>query len=560
MRSRKRMLGTAVAVLALLTAACGSDDGDAGDVESTDTAAAPAEEGSDTTAAPAEGEGDEAAAGGTLIVGKSFDLKTLDPGRQFETTGAIIVPAIYDTLLTFVDNDVTTPVPSLAESWEVNDDATEFTFTLRADATFSDGSPVTAEDAAFSLNRVRELKGNGSFLMEGVTAEAIDDATLKLTSEKPNPALPRILPTPTLGILNSEVVIAAGGTADVGADASDTAEESLNTASAGSGPYLLESFSITDETIIVANPDYWGDEPAAFERIVFRNIEAATQAIDIQNGNADIAVDLASDQLSTLRGNDAIEIVETASPAIWFLFANADPAISAVTSTPEFREAVRYGLDYEGILELTGEGSVQAPGVIPTTFLGALDPSKAVVRDVEKATAAVEACGCAGTEIKLEYPSDFTANGLSFGPIAERIKANLDEIGLNISLVPSPIGPALENYRAGTEEMGLWLWNPDYPDPQDYLVFGPGDLVGLRTGWAEGAAPEIEAVADAAATTVDDAERKPLYEEFQELLNVDGPTFPLFQPTIAMVSVKDSVSNVLYHPTLQLDIRGLKPA
>ena len=293
MRSRKRMLGTAVAVLALLTAACGSDDGDAGDVESTDTAAAPAEEGSDTTAAPAESEGDEAAAGGTLIVGKSFDLKTLDPGRQFETTGAIIVPAIYDTLLTFVDNDVTTPVPSLAESWEVNDDATEFTLTMRADATFSDGSPVTAEDAAFSLNRVRELKGNGSFLMEGVTAEAIDDATLKLTSEKPNPALPRILPTPTLAVLNSEVVIAAGGTADVGADASDTAEESLNTASAGSGPYLLESFSVTDETIIVANPDYWGDEPAAFERIVFRNIEAATQAIDIQNGNADIAVDLA---------------------------------------------------------------------------------------------------------------------------------------------------------------------------------------------------------------------------------------------------------------------------
>ncbi len=206
MRHRKRLRSTAIGVLAVLavfTAACGSDDdGGAADVESSDTTAAAGAEESDTTAAA----GETAATGGTLIVGKSFDLKTLDPGRQFETTGAIIVPAIYDTLLTFVDNDVTTPVPSLAESWEVNDDATEFTLTLRADATFSDGSPVTAQDAAFSLNRVRELKGNGSFLMDGVTAEAVDDATLKLTSEKPNPALPRILPTPTLGILNSEVV------------------------------------------------------------------------------------------------------------------------------------------------------------------------------------------------------------------------------------------------------------------------------------------------------------------------------------------------------------------
>ncbi|MDQ3544522.1 MAG: ABC transporter substrate-binding protein [Actinomycetota bacterium] len=513
-----------------------------------------------TAHAVAAGAAPEATGGGTLVVGKSFDLVTMDPGRMFETTGGIIIPAMYDTLLTFENNDVTEPVPSLATTWEVNADATEFTFTLRDDAVFSDGSSVEAADVAFSLNRVRELKGNGSFLMEGVTAEAVDAATVVLTTEAPNPALPRILPTPTLGILNSDVVVENGGTDQPGADVDDAAEEFLNGESAGSGPYVLESFSTTSETVIAANPGYVGSTPATFDRIVFRNSDVTTQAIDVQNGNADIVMDLASDQLSSLREAEGITIDETASPTLWFLFANANPEISEVTSNPDFVEAVRYGLDYAGILELAGEGAVQAPGVIPDTFIGALAPGLAVVRDVPRAQEALARCGCEGTSVQLEYPSDLTVNGLSFGPVAERIVANLDEVGIAVELVPAPVAPALENYRAGTEQMGLWLWNPDYPDPQDYLVFGPGALVGLRAGWPAGAAAEIEAVAEEAGTTVDDATRKPLFEQFQQMLNESGPFFPLFQPTASVVSVTDRVANAAFHPTILLDIRLLAPA
>ena len=203
---------------------------------------------------------------------------------------------------------------------------------------------------------------------------------------------------------------------------------------------------------------------------------------------------------------------------------------------------------------------MQAPGVIPNTFLGALPPDQAVVRDVPRAQEALARCGCEDTTVQLEYPSDLTVNGMAFGPIAERIVANLDEVGISVELVPGPIATALENYRAGNEQMGLWLWNPDYPDPQDYLVFGPGELVGLRAGWPAGAAPEIEAVSQEAATTVDDAARAPLYEQFQQLLNESGPFFPLFQPTASVVSVTDRVANAAFHPTILLDVRLLAPA
>jgi peptide/nickel transport system substrate-binding protein len=245
---------------------------------------------------------------------------------------------------------------------------------------------------------------------------------------------------------------------------------------------------------------------------------------------------------------------------LFFLFANANPEISEVTSNPDFVEAVRYGLDYTGILELAGVDAVQAPGVIPSMFLGTLSPDLALARDLPRAQEALDRCGCADTSVQLEYPSDITVNGLSFGPIAERIAANLGEVGISIELVPGPIATTLENYRAGSEQMGLWLWNPDYPDPQDYLVFAPGELVGLRAGWAAGASPDIEAVSEAAGTTVDDAARAPLFDQFQQMLNESGPFFPLFQPTAAVVSVTDRVANAAFHPTILLDVRLLAPA
>jgi peptide/nickel transport system substrate-binding protein len=110
----------------------------------------------------------------TLVIDKSFDLKTADPGGEFEVSGGIIVHALYDTLLTFEGSDVTKPVPSLAESYQQSADGKSFTFKLRSGVKFSDNTPLTAGDVAFSLNRVRNLKGNPSFLLKRAGLRARD--------------------------------------------------------------------------------------------------------------------------------------------------------------------------------------------------------------------------------------------------------------------------------------------------------------------------------------------------------------------------------------------------
>jgi peptide/nickel transport system substrate-binding protein len=487
--------------------------------------------------------------GKTLVVDTSFDLKTADPGRTYEPTGLIVGKAAYETLLTFDGADVTRPVASLAESYELSKDGKVLTLKLKKGATFSDGSPVTADDVVFSLTRVRDMKGTPSFLLDGVEVARTDDSTITLTSKNANPALPYILPNPALGILNSKVAKEHGATADT----KDKAEQYLNSASAGSGPYTIESFNVSSQVVLKANPKYQGAKPA-YDRVVIRNVEAATQKLNVQRGDSQVALNLSGDQVAGMPAN--LQVEKTPSANVLFLLANQDSKVSGTTTNPKFVEAVRKGVDYAGLLELAGAGSTQAPGVIPSQLLGALPPGQAAKRDVAGAKAALAASGLSNPSVKLEYPSGLTVNGLSFQPLAERIQANLKDVGITVDLQPTPVTTALDNYRNGKEEMGLWYWGPDYPDPSDYLAFLPGGTVGERAGWHKGAAEAIEDAGAKAATAIGDDARRQAYADVQTQLNASGPFVPLIQPGQNIVTAA-TVTGLEYHPVWTVDVADL---
>jgi peptide/nickel transport system substrate-binding protein len=524
------------AVAALGLAACGSNE------PTTDTSGgSPA---SGTAGGPA----------GTLVVDKSFDLKTLDPARLYEPTGLIIARAIYDTLLTFPAGDVTRTEPLIASDMQQSDDAKTYTFTIRDDAKFADGAPVTAKDVVFSLRRVKHVKGSPSFLLDGVSISSPDPKTVVLESETPNAAIPAIAANPALGIVQEKVVRANGGDDSPQAAKKDKAEKFLNTTSAGSGPYELERFSTTTQTSMKANAGYWGEAKPGYKRIIVRNVAAPEQKLNVQRGDSQLALDLSGDQVAGLE--KTLQVQTTPSPNVVFLLANASPKVSAVTSKPEFREAMRKAIDYPRFVELGGRGATQAAGIIPSMFIGALDEGDAPEQDADAAKAAVEEGGLAGKAVKLEYPSDLTLNGLSFAPLAQRIQADLEAVGLKIELAPAPVATALESYRAGKEELGLWYWGPDYPDPADYLVFTPGQLVGLRANWQKGADPELEDLAKQAAATIGD-ERAPLYQDLQRKLNETSPFVPLMQPPSNLVAAK-GVEGLTFNPTWTVDLAALR--
>jgi peptide/nickel transport system substrate-binding protein len=113
------------------------------------------------SAALAQPQAKSAQAAGTLVVDTSFVVQTIDPARMFEPTSQIAVKGMYDTLLTFRGGD-TTPRPWIARSWRVSADAKTFTFNLRRNVRFSDGTPLTSADVVFSYRRLINLKGSPS--------------------------------------------------------------------------------------------------------------------------------------------------------------------------------------------------------------------------------------------------------------------------------------------------------------------------------------------------------------------------------------------------------------
>jgi peptide/nickel transport system substrate-binding protein len=250
----------------------------------------------------------------------------------------------------------------------------------------------------------------------------------------------------------------------------------------------------------------------------------------------------------------------TTQPSTWvfWLFTNNNPEISQATPNRRFQEAVRYALDYPSFVRLAGGGAIQARGVIPSMFLGAL-PRPVVRRDLTRARNALSASGVGSQTFDLEYPSDLTINGVAFATLAQRVQANLKEIGLNVNLAGTPTGTWLDKYRNGKMAFGLSLWGPDYPDPEDYLVFMPGQLVGTRVGWSAGSDSALERLAERTRRTTSDRARAPLYRQLQRRLHQIGPYFPLIQPTQTFAATRD-LGKAVFNPLYSINVREVRAA
>ena len=186
-------------------------------------------------------------------------------------------------------------------------------------------------------------------------------------------------------------------------------------------------------------------------------------------------------------------------------------------------------------------------------------PRPEAVRAVfARAKAALNDSGLGDQEVTLEYPSDLTINGVSFETLAQRIQANLSAVGMNVKLAGSPVGTWLQRYRDGKMAFGLSLWGPDYPDPADYLVFIPGELVGTRVGWPKGADPQLQKMFTSVRVATNEAVRTRLYRSIQQRLNQVGPYFPLMQPTQVFVTTKD-LSGAAFNAVYFVDITKVKP-
>ncbi|MFK7803028.1 MAG: ABC transporter substrate-binding protein [Anaerolineae bacterium] len=493
-----------------------------------------------------------------LVIGHSEVTESYDLAHAFNPTSGIVHRATYDTLVTFPDGDASSIEPNLAASWTTSDDGLAYTFTLRDDVTFSNGDPLTADDVAFSITRLINVKSNPSFLADPITSvEAMDEQTVVITLVEPRPSFLAELVNSAFSVGNDSEVMDAGGTNAEDAATADGAQDFLDQNSVGTGPYILTEWTPQEETVLMRNPNYWGDAPY-FDRIIIVNIpESATQQVALESGDIDLATDLAPDQVNGLESNPALTVFRGQDRWTHFLLMNRDAEIGGPVADPKVASAIRYALDYQGYTDLW-TGSVTPGTNMWVGIAGAYGPDQALSRDLDKARELLAEAGYAdGFEIELSYP-DFTFGGINLSTNAQKIQADLAEVGIVVTLRPGEVQVSLEEYRNGQQGLAYWFWGPDILDPVDFLSFLPGGKVaGERTNWTEDMidADTLALIAQAGSET-DPAVRADVFDQLQAYSQENGAYAPFNVPAI-QTAFRADIQGYVWHPEWGVDIAAL---
>ena len=228
----------------------------------------------------------------TVIVAMGAGFSTLDPGYVYEKYPQLIINACYENLFKFYENDGT-PQPALADSYEFSDDGLTLTVKLKNGIVFASGNTMTSADVAFSINRTKNLKVNPSFICDTIDSiETPDDSTVVFHLTEPDSAILSKLTYSSLAVLDSAVVKENGGTDAEDAASTDTAQSFLDGASAGSGMYILTSYTPDEEVVLEKNPNYWGTSTNVDKYILKIQPDANTQMMTLSSGDIDVAMNM----------------------------------------------------------------------------------------------------------------------------------------------------------------------------------------------------------------------------------------------------------------------------
>ena len=511
----KKLLAIALSMaVAAGCTACG------GGQASTDTSAA-----GDASKAESTASGDN-----TVIVAMGSGFSTLDPGYVYEKYPQLIVNACYENLFKFYENNGT-PQPCLADTYEFSEDGLTLTVTLKDGLTFASGNKITSADVAFSINRTKNLKGNPSFICDTIDSiETPDDATVIFHLNQPDSAILSKLTYTSLAILDSAVVKENGGTDAEDASSTDTAQSFLDNASAGSGMYILTSYTPDEEVVLEKNPNYWGTSTNVDKYILKIQPDANTQMMTLSTGDIDIALNLTDDTLSELESAENVEIVNGTTKMIGFVMMNMNEEYGGPVSNPKVQQAIRKALDYTGIQTIVGEGAETPYSIIQDGFMGAKGQRPADYTNIDEAKQLLADAGYPdGFDIDMPV-CDLDMEGVLLTDLAQKVKDDLSQIGINVNIVSQPWAAGFgDDYRDGKIGFTVMYWSTDYNDPNVQLEFLPGQSVGLRAGWTTDMDPDLaQLYADALNATDNDA-RIAVLEKIQDDTYENGPWLMIAQ-------------------------------
>lgn len=491
----------------------------------------------------------------TLTVALSGNVETTDP----HTAASRAVPFlenVYEPLVG-LQGPTFDLSPVLAESVDVSEDQTVYTFNLRPGVKFHDGSPLTADAVLYSFERVRGVQAGPYWAISYLeSVEAVDDLTVTMTIRPGGP--PFLQAVSMVGIVSPEAFRAASNDGDA------WGETWAATNTAGTGPYRLTEIVRGDRFVLEAFDDYWGGwDGEHFQRAVMLLVpEASTAQLMLERGDVDIAEAVPTEALGALRNNPNIQVVER-DGGVRVLYLNLNAA-AGPTADPRVRKAINLAFDADVFFEATGGSFVRADGPVPADFLGGYRPEISYANvNLEEAQRLLREAGQEGMTLDVYFTTGDQPQELA----AQVLQAYLSQIGVQVNIIAQDF-PAFvraitawgESDRSAADpnfRMANFLYTPPrMPDAYAYLWYmyhsaAQGGL-GRNQGFYEN--PRVDELIEQGALATDPDERVALYREAVDLIVEDAPQVNIGTQKI-IYTLRADVGGFYTHPTWYPAIR-----
>ncbi|MBA3891379.1 MAG: ABC transporter substrate-binding protein [Gemmatimonadaceae bacterium] len=411
---------------------------------------------------------------------------------------------------------------ALATSWSVNDDATEYTFQLRDDVTFHDGTPFTAEAVKFTFDRIvdPEMKAQTAVSLIGPyeRSEILGEHEVKIVFSRSFAPFLDSASKPNLGIISPTAYAAAGEEA-WGMDAL-----------VGTGPFRFVSYTPGDEIVLERYDEYaWGAEflgmtgPSAIERLVYKIIpEPSTRTASIETGETDFIEEVAAIDFGFLDGRRGIQTLAVPqSGSGWSLMMNAmNPPMDELA----VRRAIQLASDSEGMTVSIWNGIGEVPCGPISSITFTFDPATCEMYpyDPEGARATLEADGWIDTDgdgirerdgQRLVIGHYYRADSAQSVEMADFMKADLATVGIEVELNGLSSAGYFDAVRAGQHHTQNW-WDP-FTDPNSMRILFHSDNAGGGTNRNNYIDAEMDELLAQGAATPDPERRAEIYAQIQ---------------------------------------------
>jgi peptide/nickel transport system substrate-binding protein len=439
-----------------------------------------------------------------LVIANAVKVDTLDPAENSVNESIWLTQNIYSRLVQPNANG-TGLLPDLAKSWSISKNGLTYTFHLRS-AKFSDGTPVTAEDARFSIDRSMHFKGGWGFLLDSVkSVSAPNSSTLVIKLKEPHAPLLADLAMYAYAIVPKKQLNATGVAKFFNKPVS-------------SGPFMVASLQKDSKVELQANPYWYGQKPKIKSVEVQIVPNDNSRVLLLQKKQVDVIENPPGNLIDQI--NKYPNLQSDLFPSTRVDFIQLDEHFAPFKDR-NVRLALNYAIDRDAIVKLAYSGhAIKGSSYMPYKMQYWNNSLKPYPYNLAKAKALLA---------KSKYPNGFkcflieVTNDVAGNASAVVIKSNLAKLGISVDIRTYELLTAYAKEDGGHSQMGQRYWTNDIIDPDEVTTFAvdpKGGANAFNTYWSNARATKLVHQARAERNS---AKRASMYKEIQKIVYQESP-------------------------------------